>query len=314
MRALLIVVVLARVALAAQQAAPPQVTPQESADGLKDPTKWLTYSGDYNGHRHSPLTQITPENVHQLTAQWTFQTGTLGSFQTTPIVIDGVIYVTGFNNNAWAIDARSGRTIWRYRRISRTDCTCCCGAVNRGFGVLGDRLFMTTIDAHLLALDMKTGGVLYDVELDDYKRRLLGDRRAAGRERQGDHRHRRSRVRHSRLHRRVRRADRQARMALLHRRRTGRSGGKTWPQGDAYQRGGGSIWVTGTYDPEQNLVFFGTGNPGPTTTATSARATTSTPRRSSRSTPTPASCAGIISSRRTTCTTGTRRRCRCSAT
>ena len=65
--------------------------------------------GDYNGQRHSPLTQITPENVNQLSAQWTFQTGTLGSFQTTPIVIDGVLYVTGFNNNAWAIDARSGR-------------------------------------------------------------------------------------------------------------------------------------------------------------------------------------------------------------
>ena len=114
MRAFLIVVI-ASVTLAAQTAGP-QVTSQDQLDGLKDPTRWLTNGGDYSGHRHSPLTQITPENVNRLAAQWTFQTGTLGSFQTTPIVIDGVLYVTGFNNNAWAIDARSGRTIWRYRR------------------------------------------------------------------------------------------------------------------------------------------------------------------------------------------------------
>src|SRR5947207_13380630 len=168
MRALLMVVVFGSAALVAQTAGP-QVTPQDLLDGLKDPGKWLTNGGDYNGHRHSPLTQLTPENVGQLAAQWTFQTGTLGSFQTTPIVIDGVLYVTGFNNNAWAIDARSGRTIWRYRRDLPEDWRGCCGAVNRGFGVRRDRLFMTTIDAHLVALDMRTGSLMYDVELADYK-------------------------------------------------------------------------------------------------------------------------------------------------
>ena len=119
------------ISVAAQQSGPPQVTPKDLLDGLKDPTKWLTYSGTYDGHRHSPLTQITPENVHQLTPQWTFQTGVLGSFQATPIVIDGVIYITGFNNNAWAIDARSGRQIWRYRRDIPDQMYLCCGAVNR---------------------------------------------------------------------------------------------------------------------------------------------------------------------------------------
>jgi alcohol dehydrogenase (cytochrome c) len=114
MRALLMILI-GSVTLAAQTAGP-QVTSQDLLDGLKDPTRWLTYGGDYSGTRNSPLTQITPENVNQLSAQWTFQTGTLGSFQTTPIVADGVIYATGFNNNAWAIDARSGRQIWRYRR------------------------------------------------------------------------------------------------------------------------------------------------------------------------------------------------------
>ena len=166
---MLTVIVVSSATLAAQQNGGPKVTPQDLLDGLKDPSRWLTYSGDYFGHRHSPLTQITPENVHQLAAQWTFQTGTQGSFQTTPLVIDGVLYVTGFNNHAWAIDARSGRQIWHYRRELPEDMHLCCGTVNRGFGVLGDRLFMTTADAHLLALDMRTGGVAYDVTLADYK-------------------------------------------------------------------------------------------------------------------------------------------------
>jgi len=239
------------------------ITNRDLLDGLKDPTRWLTYSGTYDGQRHSPLTQITPENVDRLTTQWTFQTGQLGSFQTTPIVIDGVLYVTGFNNNAWAIDARSGRTIWRYRRNLPEDLRLCCGAVNRGFAVLGDRLFMTTLDAHLVSLDMKTGTPLFDVELMDYKLGysatvaplVVKDKVIVG----------------------VAGAEYGIRGFIdAYDVNTGRRawrfftvagpgdpGARTWPQGDAYQRGGGSIWVTGTYDPEQNLVFFGTGNPGP---------------------------------------------------
>ena len=100
MRAWLLMLVVCGSAGLAAQGSAPQVTPQDLADGLKDPGKWLTYGGDYNGHRHSPLTQITPQNVGQLSAQWTFQTGALGNFQTTPIVIDGIIYATGWTNNA----------------------------------------------------------------------------------------------------------------------------------------------------------------------------------------------------------------------
>src|SRR3989449_6793613 len=248
MRALLIVIVCS-VALAAQQTAPPQVTSQDLLDGQKDPSRWLTYSGDYSGHRHSPLTQITPENVHQLSAQWTFQTGTLGSFQTTPLVLDGVLYVTGFNNNAWAIDARSGRAIWRYRRNLPDDLRLCCSAVNRGFAVLGDRLFMSTLDAHLVALDMKTGVPVFDVELADYKLGYLAtvaplvvkDKVIVG----------------------VAGAEYGIRGFIdAYDAQTGKQawrfwtvpapgepGGNTWP-GDAWKRGGGSIWVTGSYDAE----------------------------------------------------------------
>ncbi|HUC78565.1 MAG TPA: PQQ-dependent dehydrogenase, methanol/ethanol family [Vicinamibacterales bacterium] len=249
--------------LAAQQPEARLVAPQDLMDGLKDPTRWLTYSGDYSGHRHSPLAQITPENVGRLTPQWTFQTRTLGSFQATPIVVDGVLYVTGFNNNAWAIDARSGRQIWRYRRTLPEDLKLCCGPVNRGFGVLGDRLFMATIDAHLVALDMKTGGVLFDVELADAKAGysatvaplVVKDKVIVG----------------------IAGAEYGIRGFIdAYDAQTGKRawrfytvagpddpGGRTWPTGDAYLHGGGSIWVTGTYDPQQNLVFFGTGNPGP---------------------------------------------------
>src|SRR5256712_1482865 len=262
MRALLIVIVCS-VALAAQQTASPQVTSQDLLDGQKDPSRWLTYSGDYSGHRHSPLTQITPENVHQLSAQWTFQTGTLGSFQTTPLVLDGVLYVTGYNNNAWAIDARSGRTIWRYRRHLREALRNCCGRVTRGFAALGDRLFMATIDAQLIALAIKTGGLLWDAELADYKvgysatvaPLVVKDKVIVG----------------------IAGAEFGTRGFIdAYDTQTGKrawrfytvagpddAGGKTWPTGDSYLRGGGSIWVTGTYDPQQNLIFFGTGNPGP---------------------------------------------------
>jgi alcohol dehydrogenase (cytochrome c) len=262
MRAL-VMIVLCSVTLVAQQSGAPEVTSADLLAGLKDPTRWLTYSGDYSGHRHSPLTQITPANVGRLTAQWTFQTGVLGSFQATPVVIDGVIYITGFNNTAWAIDARSGRQIWRYRRTLPDDLHNCCGPVNRGFGVLGDRLFMTTIDAHLLALDMKTGAVVSDVKLEDYKvgysatvaplvvkdKVIIG---IAGAE--------------YGIRGFIEAYDPQT-LKKLWRFHTvagpGEPGSNTWPPGDAYLRGGGSIWVTGTYDPEQNLIFFGTGNPGP---------------------------------------------------
>lgn len=274
MRALLLTLTLVSSAILAAQTGPsspsgagvtgpaPHITSQDLLNGLSDPTKWLSYSGDYNGHRHSPLTQITPVNVHQLAPQWTFQTGTLGSFQTTPIVVDGVLYVTGFNNYAWAIDARSGRQFWRYRR-EPPDVPTCCGNVNRGFGVLGDRLFMTTIDAHLLALDMKTGTVVFDVELADYKvgysatiaPLVVKDKVIVG-------------IAGAEYGIRGFIDSYDAESGRLSWRfhtvaGPGEPGGDTWPPGDAYLRGGGSVWVTGTYDPELNLVFFGTGNPGP---------------------------------------------------
>src|SRR5256714_7897996 len=121
---------------AAAQQPSQQVTAQDLRDGLKNPTRWLTYAGDYANHRHSPLTQITPANVNRLTAQWQFQTDTLGKFEAAPLVLDGVIYVTGPLDTGWAIDARTGRQIWRYRRDLPQGIIACCGPVNRRLGVL----------------------------------------------------------------------------------------------------------------------------------------------------------------------------------
>src|SRR5262245_12880677 len=119
-----------------------EVTFPDIAAGFKDGSRWLTYSGDYSGQRHSPLTQITPANVRQLAAQWTFQTELPGKFETSSLLIDGVLYVTGLTNRAWALDAKTGRELWRYQRRLPADVVACCGLVNRGFAALGRSFFM----------------------------------------------------------------------------------------------------------------------------------------------------------------------------
>ena len=168
---LALLIAIGTAAVAAQQTAPPAlVTSQEIAEGLpRDGSRWITFGGSYDNQRHSPLTQITAANVNRLVPQWTFQTGTLGNFETTTLVRDNVLYVTGPQNVAWALDARSGKQIWRYRRELAPDLTACCGLVNRGFAMLGDKLYMVTLDAHLLALDRATGGIVWDATLEQYK-------------------------------------------------------------------------------------------------------------------------------------------------
>jgi alcohol dehydrogenase (cytochrome c) len=259
--------ILGAAAVGAQQsrrAGPLVVTNQDLLDGLKDPTRWLMAGGNYSGQRHSPLTQITPQNVQRLHPEWTFQTEALGRFETTSLLLDNVLYVTspaGLNNTAWALDARTGRQIWRYRRDLPSDVTACC-QVNRGFGVLGDRLFMTTRDAHLIALDMRTGNLVWDATMEDYKRGFGGtvaplvvkDKVIVG-------------VMGAEYATRgfvdayeAQTGKRAWRFYTVP--RPGEPGSETWA-GDSWMHGGGSIWQTGSYDPELNLVYYGVGNPGP---------------------------------------------------
>jgi alcohol dehydrogenase (cytochrome c) len=146
-----------------------QVTYERVLNGTREPQNWLTYSGNYQGWRYSALEQISTSNVHHLAARWVFQSASLGQFETTPLVVDGVLYGTGQDNRAFALDARTGRAIWRYQRHLPDKIQACCGMVNRGFAILGSRLFMSTLDAHVLALDSKTGNVVWDVQAADYR-------------------------------------------------------------------------------------------------------------------------------------------------
>jgi alcohol dehydrogenase (cytochrome c) len=186
----------------------------------------------------------------------------LGNFETTTLLRDNVLYATGPQNVAWAIDARTGRQMWRYRRELPDNLTACCGLVNRGFGVLGDKLFMVTLDAHLLALDMKTGAVAWDAIMQDYTagyastiaplvvkdKVIVG---VAGGE---------FGIRGFIDAYEAETGKRAWRFYTIP--GPGEPGHETW-SADAWKIGGAGVWVTGAYDPEQNLVFYGTGNPGP---------------------------------------------------
>ena len=250
--------------LAAQQTPPPAlVTTPGNCRGLPhDGSRWITFGGSYTNQRHSPLTQITPANVKGLVPQWTFQTGTLGNFETTPLLRDNILYVTGPQNVAWALDARTGRQIWRYRRELPTDLTACCGLVNRGFAMLGDKLFMVTLDAHLLALDMRTGAIVWDATLEQYKNGYAAtiapivakDKIIVG-------------VAGGEFGIRgfidaydAQTGKRAWRFYTIP--GPGEPGNNTWA-GDSWKTGGASVWVTGAYDPELNLLYYGIGNPGP---------------------------------------------------
>ena len=251
--------------LVAQSVAPPLVTTQELLNGLaSDGSRWLMFGGSYTNQRHSPLTQITPENVSRLVPQRVFQTDTAGRFETTPLLRDNVLYVTGPLNVAWAIDARTGRQIWQYKReLPPTGgLTACCGLVNRGFGVLGDRLFMTTLDAHLLSLNMKTGAVVWDATLEDYSKGyaatiaplVVKDKVIVG-VAGGEYGIRGFIDAYD-----AKTGARAWRFYTIP--GPGELGNNTWA-GDSWQRGAASIWVTGAYDPELNLLYYGIGNPGP---------------------------------------------------
>ena len=251
------IVVVGTLAVGAQS-----ITNKDLLDGLANPSRWLTYSGDYSGRRHSPLTQITSTNAGQLMAQWTFQTAVGGKFEATPIVVDGVLYVTGPQNWAWAIDGRTGREIWRYQRPVPQDVKACCGLVNRGFAVLGDRLFMATLDAHLVALDMKTGKVVWDVEIADYKQGyastpaplIVKDKVIVGIA-GGEFAIRGFLDAYD-----VTTGKRAWRFWTIP--APGEPGSESWPA-TAWERGGAPTWLSGSYDPDLNTLYWGTGNPNP---------------------------------------------------
>ena len=264
-----LVVLAGCVVAAAQQASLRPVTEQDLLTGSKDPSSWLMFAGDYNGQRHTHATQLTPQNVDKLTLQWTLKTDVPGfpgrGIETTPLVVDGVMYVTANGNQAWAIDARTGARLWSYERKLPENfaASICCGPVNRGFAVLGDRLYMGTLDGSLVALDRGTGTIVWETKVGDLKNAnpitmaplVVKNKVIVG-------------VAGSDFATRgyldaydARTGARVWRFYTIPLR--GEPGGDTWPSDEAALRGGGGLWVTGSYDPVLNTVYFGTGNPNP---------------------------------------------------
>jgi alcohol dehydrogenase (cytochrome c) len=248
-----------------------QVTFERILRPEREPQNWLSYSGDLSNHRHSPLTQITPANAKDLELKWVWQSRSLEKFEATALVVDGVLYtlqgppVQGAYQVV-ALDAVSGRPFWTFEYTPKPDARPCCGRVSRGLAILGDTLYLGTIDARLIAIDAKTGAALWNVEAaplgaknnEKYaithaplvvKDRIVmgmggGDFGVLGFIAAFDARNGKELWRFDTIP------------------RPGEPGNETWA-GESWKTGGAGVWNSGAYDPEANLVYFGTGNPAP---------------------------------------------------
>jgi alcohol dehydrogenase (cytochrome c) len=239
-----------------------QVSYERIRDAVREPENWLTYSGSYASWRYSNLDQINANNASRLKLQWAFQVGDLGQFETTPLVVDGVLYGTGQNNRAFAIDVRTGRAIWRYQRNLPDKLQPCCGMVNRGFAILGNKLFMATLDAHVIALDTKTGNLLWDATAADYHQAYTFTVAPLALKNEvivgvsgGEYGVRGF----------IDAYDTETGKRLWRFNTVpgpGETGHETW-SGDSWKTGGAPAWMTGSYDPGLNLIYWPTGNPSP---------------------------------------------------
>ena len=142
-----------------------QVTFDRILHPEKEPQNWLSYSGSLFNQRFSPLTQITAANVKNLELQWIWQAKSLEKYEATSIVVDGILYTVQAPNDVVALDAVTGRPYWTFTYENLPDARNCCGRVNRGVAVLGDTVYMGTLDAHLLALDAKTGKLVWKTQV-----------------------------------------------------------------------------------------------------------------------------------------------------
>jgi alcohol dehydrogenase (cytochrome c) len=238
-----------------------QVPYRRIVEAGKEPGNWLTYSGNYSGHRFSPLTELTPANVAGLRMKWAHQFPDRRT-EVSPIVADGVMYVTG-PNSAAALDVRTGRELWIWTRPLPKDYQSIgFGHVNRGPAILDNQLFVTTLDCYLVAIDIKSGAERWSVQVADYKpgysmtvaplairgKVIVGvSGGEAGIRGFVDAYDAVTGKRAWRFHTIP---------------EPGERGHESWAT-DAWKTGGGSSWVTGSYDPELNLVYWGIGNPSP---------------------------------------------------
>jgi alcohol dehydrogenase (cytochrome c) len=229
----------------------------------QEPQRWLSYSGTYNGQRFSSNDQITPANVSSLRLQWMRQYTTSEIlFETSPLIVDGYMFVTVPPNRVEALDAKTGELMWQFDHELPERISLCCGYVNRGLAVLGSTLFFGTLDAHLIALDIKTGAVSWDVQIADYKtgysitsaplviKNMVVTGVAGGE----------FGIRGFVSARDVATGKEIWRFDTIP--QPGEPGADTW-EGDSWKTGGGPTWLTGTFDPELNVIYWPTGNPSP---------------------------------------------------
>jgi len=225
-------------------------------------SRWLHYGGTYKNFRHSPLEQLSPANVSKLQVAWAFGTGTVGQFEVSPILYDGVLFITSSYNRLFALDAKTGAVLWRYDHQNAPNLPLCCGPANRGVAITGDLVLMATLDAHLIAFDRRTGEIAWDTEITDYTKGftatsapLVVDDLAyigiAG----GEYG-----VRGFIDAYETKTGKRVFRHYTVP--AAGEPGVETW-SGTSYETGGAPAWTTGTYDRELDTLFWTTGNPSP---------------------------------------------------
>jgi alcohol dehydrogenase (cytochrome c) len=225
-------------------------------------SNWPSYNGDYSGRRYSSLSEINVSNVGGLRAEWVFHARNSARLEVTPVVVGGMMFVTAANDAA-ALDARTGRVVWRHSwPISEGLIDDQAGHLNRGVGIWHDRIYMETDNAHLLCLDARSGNLLWNVAYADWNKNygstsaplVVKDKVLVGVS-GGDDGVRGFVAAYDALTGK-----------LAWRFWTipgpGEFGSESWP-GKLYLHGGGTTWMPGTYDPELNTVYWGTGNPAP---------------------------------------------------
>jgi len=229
-----------------------------------EPGNWLMYSHTYNSWRFSNLNQITTANVKNLRVKWLFQGRHIEKFETTPLVVNGIMYLTRPENAIYALDAATGRQMWMYEYRNPPRTFNCCGRVNRGLAILGNTLFMNTLDMHVVAVDARSGHEIWKTEMYDYteaggyaapgaplvvKDKLIvgmagGERGVSGFLDAYD----------------TKTGQRLWRFHTIP--QPGEPNFGTWA-GDSWKTGGVTTWNNGSYDPETNTLFWGTSNPWP---------------------------------------------------
>ena len=242
-----------------------EVTYESLLKAHTNTSEWLMYSRTYDGHRYVPLTQITPANVHRLRPAWVFTTGGENrGLELTPLIHDGVLYISADQSRVFAVDARTGVKKWSYDpKLSKdVERVYCCGSNNRGVALLGNMVYVGTLDARLVALNKDTGAVVWETKVIDWEQGysitgaplVVKDMVLTG-------------VAGGEFGIRgfVKAYDAKTgnlRWTTYTIPGPGEPGNETWP-GDTWKNGGGSTWTTGVFDPELNLVYWNTGNAGP---------------------------------------------------